>query len=122
MTNQSRPATKSPWGELAILACLIILIGALTAFLMVLGFSIFLSMVKGSTGFASMLQTYDPYALSMVAMALLPLCFGWWLYVKALRRAATRLDLSIPRWQLGIPLVGEFSFFARLIPRLSGQR
>ena len=111
--------SKSGLWDLPLFFCLVLLIAVGTGTLMAAAASSVLALAKTSSGFAVMLLRYDPNGLSIVAVSLLPLCLGWWLYTKSLRWIASRLELGIPRNHLGIPVLGEFRFVAELIRRAS---
>ncbi|HEV8390209.1 MAG TPA: hypothetical protein VGQ35_10215 [Dongiaceae bacterium] len=66
--------------------------------------------------FADVLTGVDKSGIAPMLVAFLPpLCLGWWLYTKSLRRFAERLALKVPAWTLGIPLVGEFHVISAMI-------
>lgn len=110
---------KSSFWDLPAFLCVVPLIWLGTGLLMAIAASTVLALAKTSTGFAAALVKYDPNGLSIVAVSLLPLCLGWWLYTKSLRWIASRLELGIPRHVLGIPVLGEFRFVAELVRRAS---
>jgi hypothetical protein len=110
---------KSSFWDLPAFLCMVLLIWLATALLMAVAASTVLALAKISTGFGAALVEYDPDGLSIVAVSLLPLGLGWWLYTKSLRWIASRLELGIPRHILGIPILGEFRFVAELVRHTS---
>jgi hypothetical protein len=93
----------------AIFVCQVVAIVMLTIALCGLGYMIVFSL-------ADVLVRYDQSGIvPVLIMFVLPLCFGWWFYTKALRRLAARLTLAVPVRALGIPIVGEFYLLSAII-------
>jgi len=87
--------------------------------LMLVLLSVVLVVFRGPSEISAIALRSDPLGIALVAAYLIPLLLGWWLYMRALQRAAARLNLDIPRGFLGIPLLGEFSFAAAIMRRYS---
>ncbi len=119
INSDEAPKAGTAFWDLPLFLGQVALIAIGTAILMAIAASLPLALAKASSGFAAWLHAYDPNGLSIVILALAPLLLGWWFYTRALRRVASRLDLDIPRSQLGIPLLGELRFVAELARRAS---
>ena len=87
----------------------LVAIVALTIALWLVGLAIILA-------FANALAGLEQGGIVPILIAFFPpLCLGWWLYTKSLRRLAERLGLKVPAEALGIPLVGEFYVISAMV-------
>jgi|SRR5688572_18205234 hypothetical protein len=67
---------------------------------------------------APFIFAYEPWGPICLAAYILPLCFWWWLYTKAMRWVAVQLRLTCASKELGTPFAGEVAFVTGLYARL----